>query len=87
MFVEVKYRAETDKGTMLYLEPQQVPETRDLERIKRGEPFVFGAINEFREEKFKYMGRNRVVCTGLKHSSDGLLLYVSLYVQDIGNSK
>lgn len=87
MFIQVKYRVETDEGTMLFLEQHQVPARRDLEKLIGGEPFAYSALNEFRELKSRYMGRNRVVCTATKPCSEGLLMYVSLYYQDLGRSR
>lgn len=55
--------------------------------IISGHPFAFSAMNEFREGKIRYMGRNRVVCTGVKQVRDGLMMYVSLYSEDLGKGR
>lgn len=87
MFLSVKYRVETNEGTGLYFEPGQIPLKPELDKIIAGEPFAFSALNEYREGSIKYMGRNRVVCTKVKYTTDGLFMNVSLYLDDLGKGK
>lgn len=78
MKVVAKYRAETDKGTLLYFDAKQIPDAEILKGIASGAPFVFFALNDA-----KGPGRNRVVCDKMVHKSDGLEMYVSLFIDDL----
>lgn len=87
MKVVAKYRVETNKGTMLFLEEKQIPDAEKLSAIKAGEPFVFQALNDFKPAKTYEAGKNRVYCTQAVRTRDGMELYVSLYINDLVRNK
>jgi hypothetical protein len=87
MKVVAKYRAETDKGTVLFLDEKHIPEQSVLSDIISGVPFVFQALNDFKPAKVYEGGKNRVYCTQAVRTRDGMELYVSLYMNDLFRSK
>ncbi len=86
MKLSVKYRLESSRGTVLYVANSILAPYKD--KILKGLPFIFTADNEFKGDlQEKYLKTNRVFCTDIKEEGEYSWLYVSLYLNDIGNGQ
>lgn len=64
-----------------------MPDKKELAKAIAGEPFAFFVSGDAKEDKHKNMWRNRVCCIKAKNNGEGIWLYVSLFMGDLGNKR